>query len=523
MSEYIDTILVECDRSSATIKQDDDPSTWTNKQNNTLQLLPNDKVSVYSSYINDIGSGQEAPIEFRGKRLGKTKEIEVLKQVHEIKQVRISSQQRSHVLYTTDQLQTEVVDLKDNEANLTINFYKTMDANNYIQLPRRFIPDTEQLLAANYGGGIPEVYWAITDKVVYGRTYVEEPRISNPTGPRPGEANFYGYQPHDIRAFLSYEEHAPPPNTDPPRFGEPVHWILKNDNTRYTIMKKLNNVNPNQPNLNFAVGDIPTGVKDDPTYTYFPPYWAREPEYFNYAMVRENIVLKTDVGFNAASSIAETLSQDLQATKENPREDFNSKTISTTATEPRVQVVLNRTLNSKTYQQIDVGNELLQGEVFYKKALFNGPLPNLADTTVPAGGVHLEQYFEPNLGQQAYRVTDATDVYAAYYYNGYRYIACKRPEIYEAGQDLNTIFGIETKAQLAIADNYTHGLAIGIPYFETDNGEITGNVLEPKQPSTRLKKYKAFLESQALYPELWDELSINLILQPDDNPYYRVL
>ena len=130
MSEYIDTILVECDRSSATIKQDDDPSTWTNKQNNTLQLLPNDKVSVYSSYINDIGSGQEAPIEFRGKRLGKTKEIEVLKQTHEIKQVRISSQQRSHVLYTTDQLQTEIVDLKDNEANLTINFYKTMDANN---------------------------------------------------------------------------------------------------------------------------------------------------------------------------------------------------------------------------------------------------------------------------------------------------------------------------------------------------------------------------------------------------------
>ena len=87
MSEYIDTILVECDRASATIKQDDEPSTWTNKQNNTLLLLPNDKVSVYSSYINDIGSGQEAPIEFRGKRLNKTKEIEVIKQVHEIKQV----------------------------------------------------------------------------------------------------------------------------------------------------------------------------------------------------------------------------------------------------------------------------------------------------------------------------------------------------------------------------------------------------------------------------------------------------
>tara|TARA_Y100000361_G_scaffold153164_1_gene174312 strand:+ start:3310 stop:6786 length:3477 start_codon:yes stop_codon:yes gene_type:complete len=521
-SEYIDTILVECDRSSATIKQDDNPSAWTNKQNNTLQLLPNDKVSVYSSYINDVGSGQEAPIEFRGKRLGKTKQIQVINQVSQITQTRLTAQQETHVIYTTDELQTLDVDVKDNEANLVINFYKTMDANNYIQCPRRFIPETQKLLSAGYTGNVPEVFWAITDKVIYGRTHVEQPRVAVPPAGRIGESNYYGYQPHDMRGFLSYEEHAPPPDDTPPRYGEPVHFILKNDNTRYTIMKKLNNVNPNQPNLNFSTGDVRASYKQDPTYSHFPPYWARDPEYFDYKMVREHIVLKADVGFNAASSVADTLSKDLQATKENPREDFNAKRVSATATEPALKVVLNRTLNSKTYQQIDVGNEGLQSETFYKRALFNGPLANLADTTVPTDGVHLEQYHDPNLGQQAYRVTDATDRDAAYYYNGYRYIACKRPEIYEAGQELNTIFGIETIDQLDIGENYTHGLVIGIPYFETDTGELRGTILEPKRPSARLLKYKAFNESQALYPELWDELSITVMLKPDDNPYYTM-
>ena len=522
-SEYIDTILVECDRSSAAIKNDDTPSSWTNKQNNTLQLLPNDKISVYSSYINDVGSGQEAPIEFRGKRLGKTKQIQVIEQVKAITRTRLNAQQESYITYTTDELKTLDVDVKDNEANTVINFYKTMDANNYIQCPRRFIPTTREMVTGQRDVRVNPSYWDVVDSVIFGRTHVEEPRQAIPTLGRPGENDYYGYQPEDMRAFLSYIEKAPPPSTEEPRFGSPVHWILKNDNTRYTIMKKLNNVNPNQPNLTFSTADIPSLVKEDPTYTHFPPYWAREPEYFDYKMVREHVVLTADVGFNAAGSVAKTLSTDLQATKENPREDFNAKRVRNPATDPRMPFVLNRTLNSKTYQQIDVGNEGLQNELYYKKSLFNGPNPDLADTTLPAGGVHLEEYDDPALGEKAWRVKDFIDVDAAYYYNGYRYIACKRPEIYEAGTELNDIFGIETMDQMEISENYTHGMCIGIPYFETSDGTNRGTILEPRRPSAKLLKYKAFIESQEKYPDLWSELSINLLLKPTDNPYYRML
>ena len=525
MSEYIDTILVECDRSSAKIKHDDNPSSWTNQQNNTLQLLPNDKISVYSSYINDVGSGQEAPIEFRGKRLNNIKTIEVIKQVDELtifgdnNNADLMDIPITFQTYSTDQLQTEEIDVKDNEANVVINFYKTMDGNNYIQCPRRFIYDTAHLL--NAANADSEVFWAMTDSLLYGRTYVETPKIQNPVGQRPGPSNYYGYLPCDMRAYISYEQSENPAPT-PPRYGQAVHWILKNDNTRYTIMKKLYNVNPNQPNLHWSVNTINASAKSPPTYTHHPPYWAREPEYFDYKMVREKITLKADVGFNAASSVATKISQDLQATSVNPRQDFRHKLVTLTASDPRQDFVLNKTLNSLTYQEIDVGSEGLQDEINYKRALFNGPEPTINDTTNPANGVKLEEYIDPIIGQNSWRVTDEADVKASFYYNGYRYIGCKRPEIYEAGTELNDIFGFAIADNLVITERFTEGMSFDIPYFETLDGSLFSDIIEPRRASKKLLQFKAFIESQEKYPELWDTENIYRILQPNQNDYYNI-
>ena len=52
---YEETILISCDRESAQTKQDDGlNSTWTNNFNNTLQLEPGDKVSVYNSFVSEM-------------------------------------------------------------------------------------------------------------------------------------------------------------------------------------------------------------------------------------------------------------------------------------------------------------------------------------------------------------------------------------------------------------------------------------------------------------------------------------
>ena len=196
-TEYLDTILVECDRQSASVKSSSDKSTWTNKQNSTLMLLPNDKVSVYSSYVNDVGSGQDNPIEFRGKSLNKTKTIKYtsvtaqsIKYVADVKKV--------YEIYDNVDTIEQTIELKDNEASTIINFYKTMDGLNYIQLPRRFIPTTSALLASAVN---EDKFWASPDSSRLGRTLQEFPILDPAVGIVKQDSNYYGYVPDDIRGF----------------------------------------------------------------------------------------------------------------------------------------------------------------------------------------------------------------------------------------------------------------------------------------------------------------------------------
>jgi len=500
MSEYIDTILVECDRQSATIKKDDNPSTWTNQQNNTIQLIPNDKVSVYSSYVNDVGSGQDNPIEFRGKRLNKQKTIKYNVETA-IKTEYQQSTKRSYITYSDNDVINDTIELKDNKASTVINFYKTMDALNYIQLPRRFIKTTSELVASLVQ---EDNYWSSIDKVLLGRTHIEYPSHQATTDKE--EANYYGFVPSDIRAFLNYE--APIAPATEPKLGEPVHFILKNDNSRYTIMTKTFNVNPNQPGLVFTADATKQG-------TYHPPYYAREPEFFDYHIVREKIELETDIGFSAAKTIADSLTQQLQKTSIQQREDLKDKVVS--ATDPNVNFILNKRVESQTYQSFECGSEALQNETLYKKALFNGPTTSLADITAPAGGVHLTLSAAV---PAVYDVNVATDSDAAFYYNGYKYIACKRPEIYETGCQLNDIFGIPTTNNLVVANKLTQGLVLNIPYFATINGKVDGIVATPRRPSPQILNFKAYVESQRHYPELFSEDTVRRMYHPVINPYY---
>ncbi len=525
MTEYLDTILVECDRSSAKIKDDENPGMWVNGQNNTLQLLPNDKVSVYSSYINDVGSGQTAPIEFRGKSIGETTQTVVVPSQFQASHTHWSlTRKTKYTTYTTDELTTETYSLNDNIVKPVINFYKTMDGKNYFQCPRRFIRRTDELENNPDAKGGPKAQWDIADTTevppdgVFVATHLDTGRCfqDSPThaiGDRIPE-NYYGYVPDDMRPFLNYQGGAMYP------VGEPHHWILKNDASRYTIMKKLNNVNPNQAGLEWNEGLVNDARRAKPTFTHHPPYYARDPEYFQYVIDREQIELSTDEGFSSASNIAEKLTNQLTKTVIDEREDFPSKKVN--AAEVHLDFVLNKHITSKTYKPLRVGCETLQDETNYKRALFNGPTTSEADVYQAAGlGVSLESYVDPVDGLAYYRVAKAADVASSYYYNGYRYIACKRPEIYEKGSILNDIFGLQLKEHHKEDNNLTHGMNIDIPYYETDTGLPDGTILTPLQPSKKLLEYKAFLESQEKYPELFSKETIYKLLPPADNPYYN--
>ncbi len=183
-----------------------------------------------------------------------------------------------------------------------------MDGKNYFQCPRRFIRRTDELENNPDPKGGPKAQWDIADTTevppdgVFVATHLDTGRCYQDTpthaiGDKIAE-NYYGYVPDDMRPFLNYQGGAMYP------VGEPHHWILKNDGSRYTIMKKLNNVNPNQAGLEWNEGLVNDARRAKPTFTHHPPYYARDPEYFQYVIDREQIELSTDEGFSSASNIA---------------------------------------------------------------------------------------------------------------------------------------------------------------------------------------------------------------------------
>ena len=123
--DYIDTTLVECDRGTAQTKNDN-LGTWTNNMNESIQMQPGDKVSVYSSFISEVGADQPLAVEFKGTTLGYKKDI---KYTTEIKTDTTYSLIRAQISdetfpFTTDtQTTTETINVKDNEANMVINYY----------------------------------------------------------------------------------------------------------------------------------------------------------------------------------------------------------------------------------------------------------------------------------------------------------------------------------------------------------------------------------------------------------------
>ena len=65
---YSNTILIDCNRlhsEQAKSGNDENPALFTNKTGHGIQVKAGDKMSVYSSFISEIGAGADA-IEFKG-------------------------------------------------------------------------------------------------------------------------------------------------------------------------------------------------------------------------------------------------------------------------------------------------------------------------------------------------------------------------------------------------------------------------------------------------------------------------
>ena len=142
------TILIDANRRTSQESiagNDTNPAQWTNEASAGIRLNVGDKVSVHSSFISEIGCGDQA-LETSGKSLRNEATYEYTEIIPEIGERRYEYGPYSAKSVEVKNM-TKTVLPKDNEMRFTMSYYKNTNGENYIHLPRRF--DTDQIVTAD--------------------------------------------------------------------------------------------------------------------------------------------------------------------------------------------------------------------------------------------------------------------------------------------------------------------------------------------------------------------------------------
>ena len=140
MSEYTDTILIECNRKQSPefLSQIDagNPAYWTNKVGDGIKLNIGDQISVHSAYMSAIGN-ESATIEIKGQNakdnLGNG---QLFNMSDTTRKKTTNGSAQGDILYTYTP-KTMTKEINDNEINLTHSYYKTTNGEYYFTLPRK--------------------------------------------------------------------------------------------------------------------------------------------------------------------------------------------------------------------------------------------------------------------------------------------------------------------------------------------------------------------------------------------------
>ena len=163
VTNYVDTQLIECSRLQSLEYSDDttgkSKAIFTNRQSQGIQLNEGDTISLKSAFVSEVGAGGEV-IEFTGKENGDTYTVEytnvektsaidlptlydnatffnpyLIDTEYPIPHLTVGY--RTHRVFSSSNV-TETFNIKDNEINFSVSYYKTTNGEGYFHLPRRY-------------------------------------------------------------------------------------------------------------------------------------------------------------------------------------------------------------------------------------------------------------------------------------------------------------------------------------------------------------------------------------------------
>lgn len=547
MSEYTDTILIECNRKQSPefLSQidADNPAYWTNKVGDGIKLDIGDQISVHSAYMSAIGN-ESATIEIKGQNAKDNLGNGQLFNMSDTTKVKTTNaSQQGDILYTYTPT-TITKEINDNEINLTHSYYKTTNGEYYFTLPRKASWESN----INYRG-TPSI-WNAYQKTTNG--YV----IPSP----------YLYL-DDYALNLTYRGQADgsiPYNGFYNNAPNAVTTNINNDGSRYTLFVKdyIGNTEKNAS----LIGH-------------------RDPALFTYNWYKRTHTYKIEEGFNSPANVAQSFTDQLNNVLEvdtyqqtfaahSDRKNRNFDITATSRTnEPfpcafgfghqteAAELYLTGGGNPDLTVAPGVVTITSQNDRFAQNANYisvtsaeygnvamgmfiiedNNSLPggeNLVGHMVidkaqePSGKykIYFDRYVSQTAGATAGNVyklnyRNTTRDYEYYYQACYATIGYKRPELQETGRQLDEA-GFGDSPQYTIDGSFYINSLVEFP-LGLSNEYIIETSLDWND--TNLSLMKNFFDQQDLYPELFNTSNMSaeqagLIQEPDtlsiDNSRY---
>ena len=412
--EYTDLKIIDCNRQhSIQVKSGNSENTalFTNELGRGIQLDVGDKVSVQGAYISEVGAGADT-IEFKGEKIGKTRTIKYIKEVNEypsnVRDYDMDPEAPSLVLMPPlitgfQRLRSEedtfTYDVKDNETYITNQYYLNLSGDSgYVLLPRRFaypetLPTTDNTLFNNQ------------DDFTTGRTHKQiEGQVAS------CDYSFvYGG------------------NKDAVWDKDTGLYKISNDNSRLTLMRRIDVGMDLRPYLNVGIGYGGAGTIPS----------NEEPCRKKYAIYQDYFKVSADKGFTAPDNLAQEITKQFKK-----------------AGDPQV------------FQYVDHDDNIRDISVIYSTNTYKPFLCASVDT-----------FREDNLVEYLKEEgTTGKDILKSQnYYSNYYNIYCKRPELRIAGQELNTYTGLMS--------------TFGEISYQSPKTEILTNLIFNDENLLKLKKF----------------------------------
>lgn len=305
MNQYTDLQIVECNRlhsEEAKSNNNENFALWQNNLQDIVHLEAGDKVSVHGAMISERGAGQSSSIEIKGETLGFTKTFNFT--TLDEKNACESLATKYEILECNSASNT--IEIKDDTLNFTTNYYVTMNAKNYMHLPRRWWFKKETLLREQ---------WSKADDLAAGLSY---------------------YQPFkDQFAFFDDYYQIIPTSSD--HSSNVKNFKAKNNNDRYTVMLR----DKAYYSASSASGNL-------------PDQYVRDPENAIYRTYTELKSFSIPAGFNSPEYVAEELTRQFQNIIEERTYEFKSDSDTSNDNVPGWEIAPYRTISTETYKPFNV-------------------------------------------------------------------------------------------------------------------------------------------------------------------------